>query len=209
MCCGSRMAARSGPACVPCSNTAPRFTGGRLRPASRIRAMATERGRIGSRIARSVPLSVPEASAGRKIGGVGKPAPAVEWTASPEIGGSGRGCGRVVTPGLPEWSRNVASQPAPKRPHCGRTPSSFPRSDPPRRGGFAATGVATPPGSTVGSASKRRLRRDRRRDSSGLHGRIRLEEAASPRPASRLLRATSGRTGSRRRAGSRRSARRG
>ena len=59
--------------------------------------------------------------------GLGHQPRRLDGTASCEIGGSGRGCGRVVAPGSPGRSRNVASQPAPKRPHCGRTPNSLPR----------------------------------------------------------------------------------
>ena len=67
---------------------------------------------------------------------------------SPKIGGSGRGCGRVVAPGSPGRSRNVASQPAPKRPHCGRTPNSPSTGRlraPPSFAGFAAPPLAPAP----------------------------------------------------------------
>ncbi len=83
--------------------------------------VATESGKSRSRIARTVSLSCPVARAGRRSTGLGTSAGG-QWTVSPKIGGSGRGCGRVTNPGQPERSRNVASQPAPKRPHCGRDP---------------------------------------------------------------------------------------
>ena len=93
-----------------------------------------------------------------KVGGIGRPASATPRAVSPKIGGSGRGCGRVVAPGSPGRSRNVASQPAPKRPHCGRTPSSLPLYGsppaPPSRASFA--GLASCTGSACGSCWRRR-----------------------------------------------------
>ena len=98
------------------------------------------------------------------------------WLASPEIGGSGRGCGRVVAPGLPERSRNVASQPAPKRPHCGRTPNS-----------------RSPPGAAAALHAQRELHDRREQDQREQHHQDQARAAPHARASCEEL----GRRGSR------------